>query len=111
MNLKDRILARLDEAREKLVKTFKFGAASVDLKSRTSDAWTLTNLNSGSRGKGEAKEVMKLAIAYADESKMDLVLHAVPDDDTDTDRLIDFYKGFGFVKTGGFNQMTRKHGK
>lgn len=90
----------------KVLKTFVFKGASVDLKKRDPGVLTLTNLESKNRNSGEAKKVMEMAIKWAQENGFSLILNAVPDDDTDTERLIKFYQSFGFKKSGPFNQMT-----
>lgn len=92
-------------------KIFKHGGAVVKLTPRAPGVMNLTGLESKDRGKGDARAVVTQAIKFADDNDIDLVLFAVPDDDTDTAQLMKFYASFGFVRDPKlpFNGMTRKH--
>jgi GNAT superfamily N-acetyltransferase len=58
------------------------------------------------RGRGDATKAINKALAYADSLGASIYLVAVPDHEEDTQRLIAFYKRFGFKVTSD-NMMTR----
>ena len=66
------------------------------------DYFLLTGLETSkeNQGKGGAKRVMQQAIDYATDMDMNIELAVLPDEDTDKERLIGFYKSFGFRETG-----------
>lgn len=62
--------------------------------------------------RGYGTQAMKFLTALADKHDIDMVLHASPsaegDDAPDSYTLIQFYKDFGFFKSGSNNLMARK---
>jgi len=52
------------------------------------------------RGKGKASELMIQFINKFSDKIIELCACA-QDDDTDTDRLVEFYESFGFINNGG----------
>lgn len=61
------------------------------------------------RGQGGARDIMRQALAHADSKGLPTVLHAIPDEDKDEARLIDFYKQHGFVQgKGGMIRYPQK---
>ncbi len=59
------------------------------------------------RNKGWASKIMEDLIEYADQNTK--IIHLTPTDDfgSDVDKLINFYKGFGFVENRGGNRNTK----
>jgi predicted GNAT family N-acyltransferase len=90
-------IATLFEAEES--HEFTYGNAAVKVVDQGS-RFLITGLESKNRGSGDAKAVMKQAVAFVADQDKPVELHAIPDDDTDTKRLIQFYQSFGFKRTG-----------
>ena len=63
------------------------------------------------RNRGGTRAVFDAIVKYADENKLKLRLNVLPDEDTDQDRLVSFYKKCGFNRTHGIEMVRLPKGK
>lgn len=74
-----------------------YGAAKARLEKIGSDLYlNRLETNQHSRNIGNASEIMKAVTKYADNHMKKLVLHVIPDNDDDFDKMLKFYEKFGF---------------
>jgi GNAT superfamily N-acetyltransferase len=84
------------------IRDYKVGSSTVSLDARP-DMVKLSSLRTpqAKRGQGSAKEAMRQLVEQADAEGVKLMLDASPlDKKTSLNRLVEFYKTFGFEPTG-----------
>lgn len=118
-NSKQRFLSAFKEATIPVVgkPTRLLGDATIELVGEVDTGFKLgqnevylSDLRAAEMRKGTGTETMKFLAGLADKFNVDIVLHAsgTTDDGPSDYKLREFYRGFGFVRSGSNGEMVRK---
>lgn len=100
----------IERYQEKLTKIRLGDLVAVDLSATDEDGViSLDKIESHEQGKGHAKCAMRVLISIADDLEYEIKLVPRPlDEETDQDRLVNWYKRCGFISVDDGKAMVRK---